>query len=81
MSEQISVLVNGAPCIVAKGTTAAVAMLIAGAECRASVTSEPRGPLCGMGICFECRAEIDGIAHRRSCQIVCESGMEIRTDV
>jgi sarcosine oxidase subunit alpha len=33
-----------------------------------------------MGICFECRAEIDGVAHSRSCQILCVSGMNIKTD-
>jgi D-hydroxyproline dehydrogenase subunit gamma len=78
MHEQISVFVNGAPVTVAQGTTAAVAMMIAGTECRTSVSGEPRRPLCGMGICFECRAEIDGVPHRRSCQVTCEPGMEIR---
>ena len=47
---------------------------------RRSVTGEPRGPLCGMGICFECRVTIDGRPHCRSCQIPCASGMEVRTD-
>jgi sarcosine oxidase subunit alpha len=64
---------------VAPGTTAAVAVLISNISCRASVTGEPRAPLCGMGICFECRAEIDGLAHRRSCQILCVAGMKIST--
>jgi sarcosine oxidase subunit alpha len=44
-----------------------------------SVTGEPRAPLCGMGICFECRATINGFAHRRSCQVLCEPGMDVRT--
>ncbi|MFN6201241.1 MAG: 2Fe-2S iron-sulfur cluster-binding protein, partial [Acidobacteriota bacterium] len=47
---------------------------------RRSVAGAPRGALCGMGICFECRVEIDGIAHSRSCQIYCRAGMEVRTD-
>ncbi|HEY3579109.1 MAG TPA: 2Fe-2S iron-sulfur cluster-binding protein [Pyrinomonadaceae bacterium] len=47
---------------------------------RRSVTGEPRGPLCGMGICFECRVTIDGVAHVRSCQTLCENGMDVRTD-
>jgi hypothetical protein len=46
---------------------------------RRSVSGEPRGPLCGMGICFECRVTIDGRAHCRSCQVVCQPGMEVRT--
>ena len=47
---------------------------------RRSVSGEPRGPLCGMGICFECRVTINGREHCRSCQIPCEPGMEVRTD-
>jgi len=46
---------------------------------RRSVTGEPRGPLCGMGICFECRVTIDGVPHSRSCQTPCADGMEVRT--
>lgn len=80
MSEQIAVSVNGARVTVAAGSSVAVAMMLAGASCRTSVSGEPRGPLCGMGICFECRAEIDGVAHKRSCQIVCTPGMNIKTD-
>jgi len=34
------------------------------AETRTSVTGEPRGPLCGMGICFECRTA----SGERTCQ-------------
>ena len=41
---------------------------------------EARGPLCGMGICFECRATVNGQPHCRSCQIICQPGMEVRTD-
>ena len=80
MSEQIAVSVNGARVTVAAGSSVAVAMMVAGASCRTSVSGEPRGPLCGMGICFECRAEIDGVAHKRSCQIVCTPGMNIKAD-
>jgi D-hydroxyproline dehydrogenase subunit gamma len=77
MPEQIAVKVNGISVSVSSGATAAVALMIAGQPCRTSVSGEPRGPLCGMGICFECRATINGIPHCRSCQILCESGMEI----
>ena len=80
MSEQIELSVNGRRVTVAAGSSVAVAMMVAGASCRTSVSGEPRGPLCGMGICYECRAEIDGVAHRRSCQIACMAGTEIKTD-
>lgn len=80
MPEQISVTVNGVQVRVTAETSVAAAMMIAGAHCRTSVAGEPRSPLCAMGICFECRAEIDGVLHCRSCHILCRPGMEIRTD-
>jgi len=76
----ITVTVNGVPVVVTTGTTAAVAVVLAGQACRRSVSGEPRGPLCGMGICFECRVIIDGNLHARSCQVLCQQGMEIDTE-
>jgi sarcosine oxidase subunit alpha len=80
MPEQITVTVNGQPVEVSPRSTVAVAVLLAGAACRKSVTGGPRGPLCGMGICFECRVVINGTPHRPSCQILCQSGMDVTTD-
>lgn len=81
MPDHISVKVNGMAIVVPSGATAAVAMALAGKPCRTSVTGEPRGLLCGMGICFECRVTINGIPHCRSCQIPCEPGMELNSEV
>lgn len=64
---------------VAPGTTVAAAALMAGTQTRVSVSGEPRAPLCGMGICFECRVTIDGVPHQRSCQIPCLPGMRVTT--
>jgi aerobic-type carbon monoxide dehydrogenase small subunit (CoxS/CutS family) len=80
MPDEIVVTVNGMQVPVPIGATVAVAMTIAGQACRTSVTGEPRGPLCGMGICFECRATVDGKPHSRSCQILCATGMDVRTN-
>lgn len=81
MHDALSVSLNGKQLMVPQGTTVAAALTIAGhTSFRRSVSGEPRGPLCGMGICFECRTEIDGVAHKRSCQIVCTPGMNIKTD-
>jgi hypothetical protein len=78
--EALTVTVNGSPVVVSSGATVAVAVAIAGQACRRSVSGEPRGALCGMGICFECRVSINGRPHCRSCQILCEPGMEVNTD-
>jgi hypothetical protein len=80
MSSEFTVRVNGATVSVPAGATVAVAMVIAGQPCRSSVIGEPRGPLCGMGICFECRAVVNGIPHSRTCQLLCEPDMEVQTD-
>lgn len=80
MPSEFTVRVNGASVAVQAGSTVAVAMTIAGQPCRTSVTGEPRAPLCGMGICFECRAVVNGIPHSRTCQILCEPNMEVSTD-
>jgi D-hydroxyproline dehydrogenase subunit gamma len=79
-SSPVTLTVNGLPVTVLAGATVAVAVAIAGHACRTSVMGEPRGPLCGMGICFECRVSINGTLHCRSCQTLCEPGMEVKTD-
>lgn len=77
----IELRVNGQSVRVPKGASVAVAVLMAGhTGFRRSVKGEPRGPLCGMGICFECRLTIDGHAHARSCQIEVRDGMLVETE-
>lgn len=80
MPDEITIVVDGSPVRVLSGTSVAVAVAIAGRACRTSVTGEPRGPLCGMGICFECRVTINNIPHRRACQVFGEPGMVVRTE-
>lgn len=77
--DTIQIMLDGTPIAVEQGSTVAVAIAIASLPCRTSVTGQPRGPLCAMGICFECRATINGVAHRRTCQVLCEPGMDILT--
>ncbi len=79
MSECCPITVNGKPVLVAAGTSVAAAMMMAGEPCRFSASGEARGPLCGMGICMECRATVDGVPHQRTCQLVCSAGMDVVT--
>ena len=80
MPDAVTLTVNHATVSVPVGSTVAVAVAVAGVPCRTSVTGQPRGPLCGMGICFECRVSIDGESHVRSCQTLCKPGMDVRTN-
>ena len=66
MPSPVTLSVNGSPVAVPAGATVAVAVAMAGKACR---------------ICFECRVSINGRRHCRSCQIVCEPGMEVKTEV
>ncbi|HKF48249.1 MAG TPA: 2Fe-2S iron-sulfur cluster-binding protein [Terracidiphilus sp.] len=75
----IVLLVNGREAHVREGASVAAAILEAGAACRISVEGEPRAPLCGMGICMECRATVDGAAHVRTCQLTARDGMTVVT--
>ena len=74
---QISITINGKHTLVREGTRVAAAFMMAEEPCRYSIPGEPRAALCGMGICMECRMTINGVPHRRACQVLCISGMEV----
>jgi D-hydroxyproline dehydrogenase subunit alpha len=44
---------------------------------RTSVSGAPRGPLCAMGTCFECRVTVDGEPHVRACLTRVREGMAV----
>jgi sarcosine oxidase subunit alpha len=76
----ITITINNTSISVDDDTTVAAAVLNSDIKAfRNSVTGEPRGPVCGMGICFECRVTIDGVRHQRSCTIIAREGMEVVT--
>ena len=76
----IALKINGQSLQVAAGTTVAAAVMTLQPGFRRSVFGELRGPLCGMGICMECRVTLNGQPHERSCQTLCAPGMEVVTD-
>ncbi|MDB4875839.1 MAG: hypothetical protein JWM41_2285 [Gemmatimonadetes bacterium] len=76
----INIIVDGRTLAVEENATVAVALLDAREYAfRTSVSGEARGPLCGMGVCYECRVTIDGVPHRRACLVVVAAGMRIET--
>jgi sarcosine oxidase subunit alpha len=80
MPESVTIRVNGVPMQMEAQSMVSAALLKAGVPCRRSVTGEPRTALCGMGICFECRATVNGIPHRRTCQLICREGMVVESE-
>lgn len=81
MSDRVLLILNGRPVEAEAGTSVLAALWRAGLwHLRRSVGGQARGPLCGMGVCHECRVTIDGVPHRRSCLETVREGMEVRTD-
>jgi predicted molibdopterin-dependent oxidoreductase YjgC len=81
MNNQVQLRVNGRNVVVEPGTVVASAIVRAGVtRFRRSPLDRPCGPVCGMGVCMECRVTIDGRAHARSCITLCANGMDVRTD-
>jgi sarcosine oxidase subunit alpha len=80
MPETVTVRLDGKNVEVRAGISVAAAILNSEvARVRTSVTGQARAPLCGMGVCFECRATVNGVPHVRTCMIACTDGMEIET--
>lgn len=59
------------------GDTVAAALLAAGiCDLRTTpVSGAPRGPLCMMGVCFDCLAQIDGAGNQQACMREVSEGM------
>jgi aerobic-type carbon monoxide dehydrogenase small subunit (CoxS/CutS family) len=80
MPDRVALTVNGIRIEVRRGATVAAAISVAGQSAfRHSVSGAARAPLCGMGICFECRVTVDGRHHVRSCQLAARDGMVVVT--
>ena len=57
----VKIKINGSEFEVKAGSTVASALINCGFnDFRKSVNGSGRGPLCGMGICYECRTQING---------------------
>lgn len=80
MPSDVNLIIDGNEVWMRDGATVAAAIMQRKSGCRRSVKGDLRGPVCGMGICFECRATIDGKRQQRTCQILCKPGMVVRTD-
>lgn len=75
----IEILLDGRLCRVPSGVTLAAALKLSGIETtRLSVRGDARAPLCGMGVCQECRVQVNG-QRRLACQTLCTEGLTVLT--
>ena len=76
-AQPVALRINGQTLQVVAGTTVAAALALAAMPVtRTSVNGQARTPVCGMGICQECRVRIDGRV-RLACQTLCAPGMNV----
>src|SRR5690349_10608861 len=63
-----------------EGETIAAALAAAGVVAvRQARSGAPRGPFCGMGVCFDCLVTVDGQPSQRACLTRVAPGMEVRS--
>jgi D-hydroxyproline dehydrogenase subunit gamma len=72
----VTIFVDGVPVTGVRGQTLAGIMLAAGIESwrRTSLGNRPRGVFCGIGVCFDCMAVVNGLNDVRACQRRAEEG-------
>jgi hypothetical protein len=76
----VRISVNGNPAVVLANASVAAALASTAVGCfHRSPGGEPRLPLCGMGVCFECRVTIDSVPCVRACMTPVREGMQVRT--
>lgn len=77
---RVCLQVDGQAVEVPAGANVAAAIALVTPWFRRSTSGARRGPLCGMGTCFECRVRIDEAQHQRACMVLARTGMRVRTD-
>lgn len=75
----IALSVDGTQVEVPEGASVAAAIAHVWLRFRVSPAGHARAPVCGMGVCFECRVAIDGIAQLRACMTPARAGMRVET--
>lgn len=80
--QPVKLEVNGREIECYKGETVLAALTAAGYKelKKNPVSHEPRGALCGMGVCFECTVTINGVPNIRACMTEVREGMKIETN-
>ena len=79
--QELTLTVDGQKVKAYRGETVLAALIAAGFRTLRihPVSHEPRGALCGMGICFECTLTIDGVPNSRACMTEVRDGMTVET--
>ena len=82
MRKAIKIKVNGIETTAYRGDVVLAPLVAAGYKVlkKSNKLKENRGPLCGMGVCYECQVTINGIANQRACMTEVEDQMVVSID-
>ena len=82
MRKTIKIKVNGIEIPAYRGDAVLAPLVAAGYKVlkKSHRLKENRGPLCGMGVCYECQVTINGIANQRACMTEVEDQMVVSID-
>lgn len=76
----VEIRVNGVPRRVPGDITLAAALWrLDQSACRLDSDGAPRATLCAMGVCYECRVSVDGVAGVRACLVSVREGLTVET--
>ena len=79
VDSQFTFSFDGKPISAREGQSVAAALLAAGERClRIDESGNPKGAVCGIGVCWECRCSIDGVPDTRACMTQARPGMVVR---
>ena len=82
MRKKIKIKINDKETSACLGETVLASLVASGHKIlkRSRKLNENRGPLCGMGVCYECQVSINGGPKQRACMAEVENGMVILID-
>jgi len=82
MGKEIKIKINGKETTACQGDTVLASLVACGHKVlkKSRQLNENRGPLCGMGVCYECQVTIDGLPNQRACMAEVKNEMMILTD-
>jgi predicted molibdopterin-dependent oxidoreductase YjgC len=82
VKKKIKININGKETTACIGDTVLASLVASGYKILkiSRKLNENRGPVCGMGVCYECQVTINGIPNQRACMTEIEEAMMVLTN-
>ena len=81
MSDDVEIVVDGRSVMVPAGIPLAAALWRVGVRRmrRTGTGGPPRGPMCGIGVCFDCLVTLNDRPTQRACSVTVRAGDRVVT--